>query len=235
MLQLWVIESLTRRLPSSPCGRAWCGAANANRANAARSGPPRPAGDSTGCGGAARPGPPPATSGPSSCRSTRPSTSSPPRASSGSALDLMALRSLQSPAEAGPTKHHAAGLSSRSVAWSTIRHGAGRAGSRGGRSPDATVARLLDGPCAHRTNPAMDAVTFSNSAPGTTRTSSGVRTLTTICAKSSYRRCASSTSRRATRTASTRSGPPNLSHVGPGRHDAPQGGATSAPARSPCA
>src|SRR5215211_5716574 len=39
------------------------------------------------CGGATRPGPPPATSGPSSCRSAKPSTSSPPKASSGSGLD----------------------------------------------------------------------------------------------------------------------------------------------------
>src|SRR4051794_1922145 len=39
------------------------------------------------CGGAAKPGPPPAISGPSSCRSTKPSTSSPPKASSGSGLD----------------------------------------------------------------------------------------------------------------------------------------------------
>src|SRR4051794_21103800 len=39
------------------------------------------------CGGAARPGPPPAISGPSSCRSTKPSTSSLPKASSGSVLD----------------------------------------------------------------------------------------------------------------------------------------------------
>src|SRR3954469_3067621 len=39
------------------------------------------------CGGAARPGPPPAISGPLSCRSTKPSTSSLPKASSGSGLD----------------------------------------------------------------------------------------------------------------------------------------------------
>src|SRR5215213_10852844 len=39
------------------------------------------------CGGAARPGPPPAILGPSSCRSTKPSTSSLPKASSGSGLD----------------------------------------------------------------------------------------------------------------------------------------------------
>src|SRR4051795_12792316 len=40
------------------------------------------------CGGVARAGPRRATSDPSSCRSTRRSTSSPPRASSGSALNL---------------------------------------------------------------------------------------------------------------------------------------------------
>src|SRR3954470_8814263 len=39
------------------------------------------------CGGATRHGPPPAISGPLSCRSTKPSTSSLPKASSGSGLD----------------------------------------------------------------------------------------------------------------------------------------------------
>src|SRR4051812_40778453 len=43
------------------------------------------------CGGVARAGPRRATSDPSSCRSTRRSTSSPPRASSGSVLNLQSV------------------------------------------------------------------------------------------------------------------------------------------------
>src|SRR4051794_11877471 len=43
------------------------------------------------CGGVARAGPRRATSDPSSCRSTRHSTSSPPRASSGSVLNLQSV------------------------------------------------------------------------------------------------------------------------------------------------